>query len=212
MDAIPKNGERWAKLQGLSPYPVMDIDSICSLPVINIAAENSILLMWVTYPMLIEGLSVIDAWGFEFKTVAFTWVKQNPSGVGWHFGLGYHTRQNPELVLLGTRGKGLKRIDNTIPNLVIYPRGQHSAKPPVVRDKIVKLYGNVKRCELFARKTHPDFAAWGNEVPVEDSFGELNEFIAPPYQAITDEDEHKGLPVIDTDHQYSDGEQMRLGT
>ena len=58
-------------------YPVMPIEDICSIPVKDITADNSILFMWATFPLLQEGLDVVKAWGFELKTCAFVWIKTN---------------------------------------------------------------------------------------------------------------------------------------
>lgn len=214
MDELVSRGERWARKNGRSPYPVMTIDDLCKMPLGDLGNRNSIMLMWATYPKMEDALRAMKAWGYEFKTFAFTWVKLNPSGIGWHFGLGYHTRQNPEPVLLGTRGKGLKRFCNKVPNLVVYPRGSHSRKPPVVRQRIIDLYGpEISRIELFARQTSPGFDAWGNEVDCQIAAVNdlLDDYVVPPASAIVDDDEYKGLPVDDTIQEYFDaGEQIRL--
>jgi len=84
---------------------------------------------------------------------------------GWHLGLGYHTRANPEQCWLGQRGKGLRRVDNTVPRLIVSPVGEHSQKPHEARLRIKRLYGEVPRIELFARQRAKDWSAWGNEVP-----------------------------------------------
>lgn len=208
---MAKYGEKWARRNGRSPYTVMTTDDICKMPIAEIADKNSICLMWATYPKLEDGLQVLKAWGFEFKTVAFTWVKLNPSGVGWHFGLGYHTRQNPEIVLLGTRGKSISRADNTIANLIVWPRGRHSAKPPIVRDKIERLYGDVSRIELFSRDIVPGWDRWGNEVICSEGAKILEPYLIPPIETIVDDDEYLGLPVGDTvQESYDYGEQMNL--
>lgn len=165
MGDLAERGERWARGHGLPPYDVMNNGDICNLPIKEIAAKNSILLMWATYPKLEESFEVIRAWGFEYKTVGFTWVKQNPSGVGFHFGLGFHSRSNPEICLLATRGNGLRRADNSVPNLIISPLEEHSKKPAEVRLRIQRLYGDVPRIELFARQRSEGFAAWGNQAP-----------------------------------------------
>lgn len=164
MKELAKRGEKWARRNGRSPYDVMNHNDICALDIAGIAAKNSILFMWATYPKLEEAFEVIKAWGFVYKTVGFTWVKQNPSGVGFHFGLGYHTRGNPEICLLATRGKGLRRIDNSVPNLLISPLGEHSQKPGEARRRIERLYGDVPRVELFARQQPEGWQVWGNEV------------------------------------------------
>src|SRR3546814_9348584 len=79
--------------------------------------------MWCVNPMLPHALEVIDAWGFKFKTVAFTWAKRSTTGRAWHTGLGYWTRQNTEQCLLATRGKP-KRIARNVPQLVVAPRSE----------------------------------------------------------------------------------------
>lgn len=158
-----KRGEKWARRMGRSPYDVMDTDDICALPISDLASKDCVLFMWATYPKLREAFDVIDAWGFTYKTVAFTWVKLNRSGIGFHFGLGYWTRGNPEICLLSTRGRP-KRINNSIPNLTISALRDHSRKPDEVRDKIVDLMGDLPRIELFARVVPDGWDVWGNEV------------------------------------------------
>jgi len=94
------------KGNGRSPeqhYSCMSINDICNLPVNDIANPNCVLFLWVIDPMLQEGLKVIEAWGFKYKTVAFTWAKTNKSE-GFFTGLGYWTRGNPEMCLLATKG------------------------------------------------------------------------------------------------------------
>ena len=144
-------------------YPTMHIDDICALPVADIAAKDSALFLWATFPMLPEALRVIHAWGFKFKTVAFVWLKQNPKALTWCCGLGFWTRGNAEICLLATRGRP-KRQDNTVHQFIISPREAHSKKPDEARDKIVRLMGDVPRVELFARQTPPGWDVWGNEV------------------------------------------------
>ncbi len=165
MTELAKRGEKWARRNGRSPYDVMNHADICNLDIGSLTARHSILLMWATYPKLDEALEVVKAWGFTYKTVAFTWVKQNPGGVGFVLGLGYHTRGNPEICLLATKGKGLRRVDKSVPNLLIAPRREHSRKPDEARHRIERLYGDVPRVELFARQRADGWAAWGNEVP-----------------------------------------------
>lgn len=77
-------------------YKGMNIEDIKGLNISNISSEDSILFLWVTYPMLKEGLEVIKAWGFEYKSIAFQWIKLNKSGKGYFYGLGRWTRGNTE--------------------------------------------------------------------------------------------------------------------
>lgn len=164
MSEFAKRGEKWARRNGRSPYEVMDTEDIAALPVGDVSARDSVLLLWATYPKLVDALRVVEAWGFTYKTVAFTWVKLNKGGSGFKFGLGYHTRGNSELCLLGTKGRGLRRVDAAVPNLLIHPVGEHSKKPHEARLRIERLYGDVPRLELFARQSCPGWTALGNEV------------------------------------------------
>jgi N6-adenosine-specific RNA methylase IME4 len=125
--------------------------------------DNSVLLMWCTYPQLEEGLKLMNAWGFKFKTVAFTWVKINKDG-SIYMGMGRHTRANAEICLLGVKGKGIPRLNAGIYNTQLHPRTKHSEKPKAFMKNIEMLYGNVSRIELFARQKREGWDCWGNEV------------------------------------------------
>lgn len=144
-------------------YPTMSIKEICELPVGEIADKDCVLFLWVTYPMMQEAMELIKAWGFKYKTIGFQWVKQNRSGNGFFFGLGRWTRGNTEPCLIAVKGHP-KRMANDVSQLVVAPLMRHSEKPAEVRDRIVRLMGDVPRIELFARKRADGWDAWGNEV------------------------------------------------
>ena len=144
-------------------YNVMSIDDICNLPVNDIAAENSILFMWVTLPKLNEFMKVVSAWGFEYKPTAFVWVKKNKKADSFFMGLGRWTRANPEICVLATKGK-IERKSKSIRQLQVFPLDKHSKKPDQFRDLIVELCGDLPRIELFARQKTPGGDVWGNEV------------------------------------------------
>ena len=169
MKELATRGEKWARKNGRSPYNVMDNKDIYNLPIGEIADKNCILFLWATYPKLQEALQTIKSWGFEYKTVAFTWVKQNKKSDGWHFGLGYWTRGNPEICLLATKGKP-KRKSCFVPNLTISHLGEHSAKPLIISEKIVELMGDLPRIELFAREKVKGWDAWGDEIESDIAF------------------------------------------
>jgi len=143
-------------------YSVLGIDDIISLPVNKIAKDNSVLLMWVIDPLLDQAFKVIDAWGFKYKTVGFTWAKTNKTKEGFFTGLGYWTRGNPEMCLLATKGKP-KRISKSVPQLVVSKRREHSRKPDIVYSHIENLLEG-PYIELFARTQRPGWDAWGNQV------------------------------------------------
>jgi N6-adenosine-specific RNA methylase IME4 len=145
----------------------MKTEDICAIELPPIA-DNAVLLMWATYPQLEEAFKVIPAWGFTYKTVAFTWAKLNQDG-SYFSGMGRYTRANPELCLLATRGKGLERKATDVQNLQTLIRGRHSEKPAFFRDEIVRLFGDVPRIELFARDKAPGWDVWGNQAPKFDT-------------------------------------------
>lgn len=162
----PWNHGAWAGGGNRHPrhhYPVMDQQQIVALPVDTLAAPNAALFLWTTWPHMPEALEAMAAWGFEYKTCAFCWVKQNLSGDGLFMGLGSWTRANSEPCLLAVRGKA-RRIDAAVRQTVLAPRGRHSRKPPEVRDRIVQLMGDLPRVELFAREKAEGWDSWGNEV------------------------------------------------
>ena len=152
-------------------YDCMSLADIRALPVSDIAAENCALFLWVTDPLLPEGLKLMEAWGFKFKTIAFVWAKLNKSAPptlwterDFFTGLGYWTRANPELCLLGTRGKP-KRVSKAVRRLVVSPRREHSRKPDEIAEKIDDLMGrDTSKIELFARTARAGWTTWGNDV------------------------------------------------
>ena len=144
-------------------YNCMSISDICNLPINNITDDDCILFIWVIDPMLPEAVEVIKAWGFKYKTVAFTWVKQNKKSDGYFTGLGYWTRANPEMCLLATKGKP-KRLSKSVRQLIISKLQEHSKKPDEIRNRIVELCGDLPRIELFARQKVDGWDCWGNEV------------------------------------------------
>ena len=144
-------------------YPTMRLEDIKALPVSDLAAGDCVLFLWATFPMLKEALEVIDVWGVTYKTVAFTWVKENRKSPGLFWGLGYWTRANAEVCLLATRGSP-KRQSAAVHQVILSPIERHSKKPDAVRERIVALMGDVTRVELFARQETPGWDVWGNEV------------------------------------------------
>ena len=161
------------KVQGAAEnhYPTMSIDELCALPVAELAAKDSALFMWATFPQLPEALRLIRAWGFTYKSVAFVWLKKNKKADSWFYGLGFWTRANAEICLLATKGHP-KRQAADIHQFIISPIEAHSKKPDETRDRIVALMGDLPRVELFARQTSPGWDVWGNEVePTIPDFG-----------------------------------------
>lgn len=145
-------------------YPVMSIEDLCNLPIGGgLAHRDCVLFMWVTMPKLNECFDVIKAWGFEYKTVAFTWVKRNKKANSYFWGMGRWTRANAELCLIATKGNP-KRISAAVHSVIDTPVREHSRKPDEVRQRIITLMGDLPRIELFAREKMEGWDVWGNEI------------------------------------------------
>jgi N6-adenosine-specific RNA methylase IME4 len=147
-------------------YDCMDLAGIKALPVAEWAADDSILLLWITDPLLDKAFEVIKAWGFTFKTVGFYWAKQKKEGSGFFTGMGFWTRANPEQCLLATRGHP-KRKAADVRKLVISRRREHSRKPD-------EMYGMIERLadgpylEMFSRSSRAQWDSWGAETGLFD--------------------------------------------
>lgn len=146
-----------------SHYPTMTIEEIQALPVSELADKDCALFMWITFPLLKEGLSVLSAWGFKFKTIAFVWIKQNRKSDSLFWGMGYWTRANAEFCVLATKGKP-KRMAKNVHQVIVSHIEEHSKKPDEARRRIVRLMGDLPRIELFARQKTAGWDVWGNEV------------------------------------------------
>ena len=150
---------RWAGRK----YGLMSRDELKALPVNDIAAKNSVIFMWTISTMIPQALEVMQSWGFKYKTVAFVWVKRNKIKDSFFTGMGFWTRSNAEICLLGVKGKPLPRISRSVHQIVYSPVRKHSQKPDEVRDRIVALLGDLPRIELFARERVEGWDGWGDE-------------------------------------------------
>lgn len=167
--------------KGRSPeqhYDCMSLAEIKALPVADVAAKDSVLLLWATDPLLPRALEVIEAWGFTYKTVGFYWAKLG-RGMKPSIGMGYWTRANCEQCLLATRGKP-KRLSAGVERLILARRGVHSAKPQAIYDRVERLLPG-PYLEMFSRYARPGWSHWGNEVGK--TGGMPNLFDLPGYPA-----------------------------
>ena len=144
-------------------YDLMSMEEIKALPLQEISADNCALFMWCTFPYLDEQIKLFKHWGFKYRTLGFSWIKTNPKNGKPFFGVGYYAKSNAEVCLLGTKGK-MKPVSNSVSSCVIAPRREHSRKPDEVRERIVQLFGDLPRIELFARENTEGWDVWGNEV------------------------------------------------
>jgi len=147
-------------------YDLMTMQDIAKLPVPEIAAENCALFMWVTFPYLDEQIKLFEKWGFRYTTLGFSWVKTNQKNGQPFFGIGYYAKSNCEICLIGIKGK-MKPVSNKVSSCIISPRREHSRKPDEVRERIVELFGDIPRIELFARQRADGWDCWGNQCEEE---------------------------------------------
>ncbi len=164
-------------------YDVQDLEAIKALPIRNLAADDCALFLWMLDWCPKWALEVIEAWGFEHKTTAFTWIKliEGHDGVprqggvisdnDFHFGPGHWTRANPEDNWLATRGNP-KRFDAGVRQLIVAPVMEHSRKPDV-HERIERLVDG-PYLELNARRARPGWVCWGDEL----------EFVMPTIGAV----------------------------
>lgn len=136
-------------------YPTLSTEEICDLEVPS--AEDAVLFLWATNPLLEDALEVMDAWGFTYKT-NFVWIKDR-------MGTGTYVRGQHELLLIGVKGNIHPPLEhNRQSSVILAPRKGHSEKPATFYDVIETMYPKGKYLELFARQTRKDWASWGNEV------------------------------------------------
>lgn len=154
-------------------YVVMGCDDIAKMPVRGIAAKDAHLFLWVTGPVLPTAFSIIEAWGFRYSAVAFTWVKLKRSHNAkqlrflptaesdLHVGLGLTTRKNAEFCLLARRGNARREAKN-VREIIMSPVREHSRKPDEFYPR-VESYCVGPRLELFGRQSRPGWTVFGNE-------------------------------------------------
>ena len=146
------------------PYNAMRMVDIYNFKIPETSAD-SVLFLWATASLLPEAIHAMKCWGFEYKTIAFTWIKKNKRNNNTNFwGMGSWTRSNPEYCILGTKGKP-KALSHSVHSVIETPIEEHSKKPDIVRDKIIELCGDKKRFELFARQRYEGWDAEGLQLP-----------------------------------------------
>jgi len=174
-------------------YPTLSILELKMMApeIQKISSENCALAMWATAPMMSEARELMDAWGFAYKTIAFTWIKtyalgerlgkaakalnvpvealikallnQDLTVVKPRKGMGNYTRSNAEFMLLGIKGK-VERQNKGVGSVIISEIREHSRKPDEARDELVQLFGDIPRLEMFSRSPAKGWDSWGLEV------------------------------------------------
>lgn len=145
-------------------YKTMKVEDICKLKVKDITTKNAVLFLWVTDSHLKAAFDVIQSWGFTYKTIAFIWIKKTSKN-NIYYNVAPWTLKSHEICLFATKGKVSKfKKSNNVKGLIESVRGRHSEKPNEARKRIIELFGDVPRIELFAREKKEGFDVWGDEV------------------------------------------------
>ena len=147
-------------------YPTMRLEEIKALPVYDLGTMPSALCLWVTWPNIRMAFEVFDAWGYEYKTLLWEWIKLNKDGTVFR-GLGNYSRSNPEPCLLAfkkvvTRSRIIPVEDHSISAVLKAQRRKHSQKPDEQYERIERLWPDRRYIELFARQTWPGWDCWSH--------------------------------------------------
>jgi N6-adenosine-specific RNA methylase IME4 len=145
----------------------MSLEDICRIPISDLAADNCALFLWAVWPSIFDAKTVIDAWGFTYKTKAWTWIKANKNGMGYFTGMGFYTRANDEPCLLAVKGRMPVAVHDELA-LIYSPVRRHSQKPDEQYGKIERLYPGHSYIELFARRPRPVWESVGNGIDGRD--------------------------------------------
>ena len=160
---INRTGKVAPEHRRLSRYETMTTDEICALPVQALVAEPAHLYLWVPNALLPEGLKVMEAWGFEYKS-NIVWHKIRKDGGSDGRGVGFYFRNVTELLLFGIRGKKARTLApaRRQVNMIQSRKREHSRKPDEQYD-VIEDCSSGPYLELFARGTRPGWKYWGNQ-------------------------------------------------
>jgi len=159
--------EPWSRTTGMdraadNHYPTSITEVIAALDVASIAADDCVLFLWATVPMIEAALMVMRAWGFTYKS-QLVWDKEVA-------GTGYWFRNQHEILLVGTRGKvPAPAMGKQWLSVIIERRRAHSVKPEQVYALIESYFPNLPKIELFARTARAGWSRWGAEAPAAEA-------------------------------------------
>jgi N6-adenosine-specific RNA methylase IME4 len=158
-----RTGKMAPEHKRLNRYETMTLADICALPVSEVAQEPAHLYMWVPNALLPEGLEVMKAWGFNYKS-NIIWHKIRKDGGSDGRGVGFYFRNVTEVLLFGTRGKGARTLapGRRQVNMIETRKREHSRKPDEQYD-LIEACSRGPFLELFARGTRPGWSYWGNQ-------------------------------------------------
>lgn len=162
-----RTGKMAPEHRRLSRYQTMTMDDICALPVEGVAEETAHLYLWAPNALLPEGLRVMNAWGFTYKS-NLVWHKVRKDGGSDGRGVGFYFRNVTELILFGVRGKNARTLapGRRQVNLLATRKREHSRKPDE-QYEIVEACSPGPYLELFARGTRKGWTTWGNQAAAD---------------------------------------------
>ncbi len=165
---LNRTGKMAPEHHRLSRYGTMTVGEICALPVAGIVEPTAHLYLWVPNALLPEGLRVMNAWGFTYKT-NIVWHKVRKDGGSDGRGVGFYFRNVTELILFGVRGKNARTLPpgRTQVNYLNTRKREHSRKPDEQYD-LIEACSPGPYLEMFARGARPKWAVWGNQA--DDSY------------------------------------------
>ncbi|TWB73360.1 N6-adenosine-specific RNA methylase IME4 [Nitrospirillum amazonense] len=165
---VNRTGKMAPEHHRLSRYGTLSVEEICALPVAKVLADTAHLYLWVPNALLPEGLQVMQAWGFQYKT-NLVWHKLRKDGGSDGRGVGFYFRNVTELILFGVRGKNARTLDpgRTQVNYLGTRKREHSRKPDEQYD-LIEACSPGPYLEMFARGARPKWTVWGNQA--DDSY------------------------------------------
>lgn len=158
-----RTGKMAPEHKRLNRYGTMVLEDILTLPVRQLTADTAHLYLWVPNALLPEGLKVLEAWGFQYKS-NLVWHKVRKDGGPDGRGVGFYFRNTTELILFGVKGKNARTLapGRSQVNIIRSMKREHSRKPDEMYD-IIEACSPGPRLELFARGSRPGWATWGNQ-------------------------------------------------
>ena len=162
-----RTGKMAPEHKRLARYGTMELGDICALPVAEISATPGHLYLWVPNALLPEGLQVMAAWGFAYKS-NLVWHKQRKDGLSDGRGVGFYFRNVTELLLFGVRGKSARTLapGRTQVNFMGTRKREHSRKPDE-QYPLIEACSPGPRIELFARGIRDGWSTWGNQADAD---------------------------------------------
>lgn len=151
-------------------YPTMTDDELREFPIQQLLNKKAVIFMWATSPRLDFAIQLLSDWGLHYRGVAFTWVKTKKDGITPIGAQGVRpsvVKPTAEYVLVASnvaKGRPLPLADESVSNIVLAPKTEHSRKPDEIHRRIERLYPNATKLELFARRQMDGWKVWGNEL------------------------------------------------